>query len=861
MPRVVGPGILAVATLLLVGLLGRDMAAPATAQTQSAPGVPVFQAQAGPPPPGTTVPATTIVLTPRTAPVVDLGRLGLPRAAGVAPPPRPATGVIGTSNAYMSISPDRIPASTACAAGVVASGFTPGETADFYFNGSPAFSQDADSFGFLDFCLPTGPSTGVLTIQATGRTSGKSAGSVAQVVSGPTVPGLAFAPHAVNRNGTAVLTALATGFPPNTTVTFARNGGDPTTVNTGANGAAGLVFIYLNQPVPDGAVVYSVRTGTAGQFAGQSIEERVDAGTGDQNATRAFFDRAVFNSAVSSTVALVGEGFQAGETVTVSGCTSETLAADARGAVRMFLGAGGTGVNQCVLTGTSGRVGRAAAQGDALAPNVAAAIASPAHLAVGGGSFTFLFDGLAANESGTILIDGVSQGAASTNASGYGSVPLTAPSAAGIHAVQFVGSSGDAAIAPLYVVAAPPTPTPTITHTPTTTRTPTTTPTSNGTPTGTPTPLPVNCVGCRLFVSNASGNGVSVYDVQGTPTVLPTLPTGIGNYGVATQPDGKRLFVAKSGGVSVYDIQGTPFALPTLPAGNGPVGVAVQPDGKRLFVTNINADSVSVYDIQGTPSVLPTLPAGSGPFAVAVAGGPIATRTPTATPTATHTATNTSTPTSTSTATSTAISTSTATSAPTSTPTTTPSSTDTPTATPTSTSTPTATNTPAPTSSPTVTPTSTRTPTSTATPTSTPPPTGTAIALATSTPTATPAPATGTPTATPVPAPCAPRPPVGVAAVPNGDGRLHVTLTANTNAGTPTNALASVQVTTGANALVYTGLLVQQAPFTVTLPPGTTSTTLYLGRLTPGQASSASLVVTDGCGAWPTFVGGGPSAF
>jgi hypothetical protein len=100
-----------------------------------------------------------------------------------------------------------------------------------------------------------------------------------------------------------------------------------------------------------------------------------------------------------------------------------------------------------------------------------------------------------------------------------------------------------------------------------------------------------------------------------------------------------------------------------------------------------------------------------------------------------------------------------------------------------------------------------------------------------------------------------------VAAVPNGDGRLRVTLTANTSAGTPTNALASVQVTPGANALVYGGLFAQAVPFTLTLPPGTTSTTLYLGRVTAGQASTASLRVTDGCGAWPTVVGGGPSAF
>ncbi|HEY7062881.1 MAG TPA: beta-propeller fold lactonase family protein [Chloroflexota bacterium] len=1027
----VGRGALALAVLLLVGLLGRDVAAPATAQIQGAQGVPVFRAQVGPPPSLAAAPPVVIAATPVADYAIDVGRLGGPRAAGAAPPARPATGAIGTSNAYLSIGADHIPASTTSSIGVAASGFTAGETVDVYLNGSLGFSPTADGSGRLSFTLSTGAGTGTLTILATGRTSGQSAGSAAQVVSGPTVPGLAIAPHAINPNGSGALTAVLTGFPASTAVTIARNGVAAGTINTDANGRAS-VNINLTAG-PDGAAVYSAHTATTGQFAGQSIEERADAGTppvGDQNSTRAFIDRAIFDSTVTTNVlGLVGEGFQAGESVAVSGCISASHPADANGSVQAFLVLGATpGTNQCVLTGgTSGHVARAAVQGDPLVTNVPAALAGPSNLAVGGGTFNFLYDRLAANESGTIYVDGASQpGAPTTDGTGSGAMSLAAPSTAGIHSVLFAGSSGDFAVAPLYVVAAAPTPTPTATAsptntatstltpsvtatgtntatptitatptntatstltptvtptptdtatgtptatgtstgTPTPTGTPTSTPTLNGTATSTSTALPVTCGGCRLFVTNLGSNSVSVYDVQGTPFALPTLPTGSSPRDVVAQPDGKRLFIAnQGGGVSVYDIQGTPTVLPTLPAGtqpqsaavqpdgqrlfvanvndnnvsvydiqgtptvlpslpavsdplgvavqpdgkrlfvtngsvasvsvydiqgtptvlpalpagrlpwgvavqpdgkrlfvandsansvsvydiqgtptvlpalsagSGPIGVAVQPDGKRLFVTNFSGASVSVYDIQGTPIVLPSLPAGNGPWGVAVAVG-VATRTPTATPTATNTATPTNTPTSTPTPTSTATNTLTAT--PTNTPT------------PTSISTPTsrATNTATPTSTP------------TSPPTATPTPTGTAAATATRTPTA--APVTSTPTATPPPAPCAPRPPVGVAAVPNGDGRLRVTLTANTNAGTPTNALASVQVAPGTNAVVYTGLLVQQGPFTLTLPPGTTSTTLYVGRLTPGQASTQSLVVTDGCGAWPTFVGGGPSAF
>jgi hypothetical protein len=172
----------------------------------------------------------------------------------------------------------------------------------------------------------------------------------------------------------------------------------------------------------------------------------------------------------------------------------------------------------------------------------------------------------------------------------------------------------------------------------------------------------------------------------------------------------------------------------------------------------------------------------------------------------------------------------------------------------TSTATPTRTNTPTATASSTLTATAgpTATPGGTATPTAT----GTPPVGATATPTQ-----TSTPTATAVPAPCAPRPPVSVVGVPNGDGRLRVTVTANTNAGTPSNALSEIHGSAATNARVYLGLFAQQVPFTELLAPGTQQVTLYVERLTPGQASTVSLVVTDSCGPWPTFVGGGPSGF
>src|SRR5438874_474497 len=51
---------------------------------------------------------------------------------------------------------------------------------------------------------------------------------------------------------------------------------------------------------------------------------------------------------------------------------------------------------------------------------------------------------------------------------------------------------------------------------------------------------------------------------------------------------------------------------------------------------------------------------------------------------------------------------------------------------------------------------------------------------------------------------CSPRPPVGVTTVPTNDGRLQVTITANINASTPTNAIEQIQFKNNdsANAII-----------------------------------------------------------
>jgi N-acetylneuraminic acid mutarotase len=190
----------------------------------------------------------------------------------------------------------------------------------------------------------------------------------------------------------------------------------------------------------------------------------------------------------------------------------------------------------------------------------------------------------------------------------------------------------------------------------------------------------------------------------------------------------------------------------------------------------------------------------------------------------------------------------------TATPTPTPTQTATPsaTATATRTPTPTATRTPTRTATPSSTPTPSLTPTTTASATASASPTATAIASATAT-----ALPTTTATATVGLLVCEPRPAVGVSAVSNGDGRLRVTVSAG---GAAANLLQALDFTRQTNAVVEIGSTVGVTG-THSITPPSRSLTWYVRRATPGVATTVEMVVRDGCGAWPTFVGGGPGAF
>jgi len=108
---------------------------------------------------------------------------------------------------------------------------------------------------------------------------------------------------------------------------------------------------------------------------------------------------------------------------------------------------------------------------------------------------------------------------------------------------------------------------------------------------------------------------------------------------------------------------------------------------------------------------------------------------------------------------------------------------------------------------------------------------------------------------------CSPRPQVRLQSAPDGPGRLKVTVTAGT-VGVASNRLQEIHFRPGTNAVVdingQTGLA---GDVLVPLPAQPTSVTLLVRKVTPGQASQLPFTVVDSCGAWQTFVGGGPSAF
>jgi len=361
---------------------------------------------------------------------------------------------------------------------IISSGWTPGEQVTLTENGAPAYVGPANPSGrLLAYLSPGGE--GYVAIGETGATSGKQAGGIFYVSPNvATVSALAIVPHAINPNGANFFTLSGTGFPANATLTLARNGAFIGTTTTDANG----LFVTSVTPAAggdSGAVYTAVDTGGT-TMAGQSVEERADAGPGDQNQVRGFMARALVN-APNALMAWEGEGFVPGEQVNISegGTVLASGNADANGAATFFLGIPDYVASSRHIDGlTSGRRAWVAARVDPRAPLVPSLIVAPGQV-WGSGQVTAWYTQFTPNQSATMYVDGVSIGSAGVDGFGNGYGFPSKPTSGFVHYVSLVAANGQVAVGPMISLVNAPTFTPTLT--PTLTRTPT--------PTSTPVPM------------------------------------------------------------------------------------------------------------------------------------------------------------------------------------------------------------------------------------------------------------------------------------------------------------------------------------------------------------------------------------
>lgn len=97
-------------------------------------------------------------------------------------------------------------------------------------------------------------------------------------------------------------------------------------------------------------------------------------------------------------------------------------------------------------------------------------------------------------------------------------------------------------------------------------------------------------------------------------------------------------------------------------------------------------------------------------------------------------------------------------------------------------------------------------------------------------------------------------------AEPRPDGYLKATIGSTTSAGAPDNQLRAIRIVGLSNASVeIEGEEIRAPGATVGVGEGTEELHFWVHQTTAGQAYGASIVVVDDCGAWPSFVGAGPT--
>jgi YVTN family beta-propeller protein len=122
----------------------------------------------------------------------------------------------------------------------------------------------------------------------------------------------------------------------------------------------------------------------------------------------------------------------------------------------------------------------------------------------------------------------------------------------------------------------------------------------------------------RAFVANSGDGNVSVIDVPTDTVVGSPFAVGGGPSGVATSPDGQKVYVTDDGGTTMKVLDAASGSvLATVDVGGAPVALAVSPDGHTAYVTNFFlGTTVTVVDLD-TDTADGTITVGAGPSDVA----------------------------------------------------------------------------------------------------------------------------------------------------------------------------------------------------------------------------------------------------
>ena len=106
----------------------------------------------------------------------------------------------------------------------------------------------------------------------------------------------------------------------------------------------------------------------------------------------------------------------------------------------------------------------------------------------------------------------------------------------------------------------------------------------------------------RLYVTNTTGNSVTVFDVSNVilsanpaiPT-LATLPVGSGPVSVTSLPNGLSVYVANSLSNDVSVVNASNLSVvATVPVGRNPLFVASEPTSTKVYTANAGSGTISI---------------------------------------------------------------------------------------------------------------------------------------------------------------------------------------------------------------------------------------------------------------------------